>query len=33
MPDGAVLIDIDRPADLAALLADPAPGRTADPQW
>ena len=29
MPDDAVLIDIDRPADLAALLAEPAPGRHA----
>ncbi len=27
MPDDAVLIDIDQPGDLAALLADPAPGR------
>jgi CTP:molybdopterin cytidylyltransferase MocA len=26
MPDDAVLIDIDQPGDLAALLADPAPG-------
>ncbi len=26
MPDDAVLIDVDQPSDLAALLADPAPG-------
>ena len=28
MPDNAVLIDIDRPGDLAALLDDPAPGQS-----
>ena len=27
MPDDAVLIDVDQPGDLAALLAEPAPGR------
>ena len=28
MPDDAVLIDVDQPSDLAALLADPAPGQS-----